>query len=259
VLLALILVLVSLMLYQRQQQLHDHQPKPATDEEKEAGQSQIQLSHVSAMNRYPDEYSAVQQHFLEKKKHNLKKILSFGCATGEEAISLATMYFNDNDIKTSKVHTEFSLFGVDLDQKSIDTAKVKAAKYNPKIEEGKITFFNGKDTEIGEHGPFDAIFANSVLCYYTNPGQKVMSVIQRYPFDAFDSSLGYLDANLNVGGVLAIVNTNYHFSHSRISKKYKPIAQCGGNFVPKVDVKNKMYEDKIDNNTFDCVWLKESA
>ena len=68
VLLALILVLVSLMLYyQRQQQLHDHQPKPATDEEKEAGQSQIQLSHVSAMNRYPDEYSAVQQHFLEKK------------------------------------------------------------------------------------------------------------------------------------------------------------------------------------------------
>ena len=96
--LALILAFVSLMLYyQRQQQLHDHQPKPATDEEKEAGQSQIQLSHMSDINGYPDEYNAVQQHFLKNKDHNLKKILSFGCATGEEAIY-------DNDIKISKDH-----------------------------------------------------------------------------------------------------------------------------------------------------------
>jgi hypothetical protein len=94
IVLALILAFVSLMLYYQQQ---DHQLKPATKEEKETGQSQIQLSHMSDINGYPDEYNAVQQHFLKNKDHNLKKILPFGCATGEEAIY-------DNDIKISKDH-----------------------------------------------------------------------------------------------------------------------------------------------------------
>ena len=131
-----------------------------------------------------------------------------------------------------------------LTRKVLIQPMLKLQNMTPELK-GKITFPNGKDMEIGEHGPFDAIVANSVLCYYTKPGQKVISFIQQYPFDTFDSSLGYLDANLNVGGVLAIVNTNYHFSHSRTFKKYKPIAQCEGNVVPKVYVKNKRYEDKI--------------
>ena len=64
---------------------------------------------------------------------------------------------------------------------------------------------------------------------------------------------------MNVGGVLAIVNTNYHFSHAEdLYKKYRPISNCP-NFVPKVDIKNVSYEKQEDNKVSDCVWVKESA
>ena len=177
-------------------------------------------------------------------------LLSFGSSTGEEAITLATMYFND---------TKFNLFGVDLDQESIDKAKASVASQDPKLDSGKVTFFNGKDVDIREYGPYDAIFANSVLCYHGTRGVNPKSIVDKYPFADFEASLGYLDASLNVGGVLAIVNTNYHFSDvENLYKKYRPISKCS-NFVPKVDAKNVAYEKMTDNGMLDCVWVKESA
>lgn len=223
-----------------------------TAKQKEVGQSQIQFSHATAMNRYPDEYSAVQKYFesFATKKAMKFSLLSFGSSTGEEAITLATMYFND---------TKFNLFGVDLDQESIDKAKASVASQDPKLDSGKVTFFNGKDVDIREYGPYDAIFANSVLCYHGTRGVSPKSIVDKYPFADFEASLGYLDASLNVGGVLAIVNTNYHFSDvENLYKKYRPISKCY-NFVPKVDAKNVAYEKMTDNGMLDCVWVKESA
>jgi len=236
--------------------------RPATKQEQQAGQSQIQLSHSTSMNRYPDEYEAVQEYLHDRDSNNKAskyKLLSFGSSTGEEAITLATMYYPDDGGGGENT----VVFGVDLDQKSIDEARAswvaattnKGGKIIPK---GKVTFFNGKDTSISAHGPYDAMFVNSVLCYHgvgANPG----SIIKRYPFEQFESSLGYLDANLKVGGVLAIVNTNYHFSHSEISKRYTPLAKCA-NFVPKVNATIVAYERSDYNNRMeDCVWVKKEA
>ena len=106
-----------------------------------------------------------------------------------------------------------------------------------------MTFFNGRDTNISAHGPYDAIFANSVLCYH-DVGVNPRKILEKFPFDQFKSSLGYLDANLKVDGILAIVNTNYHFSRSKVSKRYTPLAKCSSNFVPKVDAKTIAYEKK---------------
>jgi hypothetical protein len=246
---------------------------PSSAKQKQVGQSQIQRSHVTYINRYPDEYRAVKEYFdrlasKEDVKSSTKHIrtvrgddvknkktkfsfLSFGSSTGEEAITLATMYFND---------TKVDIFGVDLDQVSIDKAKDSVTTKYPKlVEDGKVTFFNGKEVDISEYGPYDAIFANSVLCYHGEKGVTPEAIVEMYPFSDFEASLGYLDANLNVGGVLAIVNTNYHFSHAEdLYKKYRPISNCP-NFVPKVDIKNVSYEKQEDNKVLDCVWVKESA
>jgi len=234
------------------------QQQNRTERQKKAGQSQIQLSHTSAMNRYPDEYSAVQTYFRTEMSDGIsdsdgtkkkKKMLSFGAATGEEAITLASMYFSNST---------FTVYGVDLDEGSLETAKTSAAAHSPKLDDGKIIFFNGQDTDLSKHGPYDAIFANSVLCYHGTPGVNPQSILTKYPFAAFEDSLGYLDANLNVGGVLAIVNTNYHMSDTKLHTRYKILAQCK-NFVPKVDAESISYEKKKSDGMYDCVWVKQEA
>jgi len=235
------------------------QQENRTERQKKAGQSQIQLSHTSAMNRYPDEYSAVQTYFRTEMSGGIsdsdgttmknKKMLSFGAATGEEAITLASMYFSNST---------FTVYGVDLDEGSLETAKTSAAAHSPKLDDGKIIFFNGQDTDISKYGPYDAIFANSVLCYHGTPGVNPQSILAKYPFAACEDSLGYLDANLNVGGVLAIVNTNYHMSDTKLHTRYKILAQCK-NFVPKVDAESISYEKKKSDGMYDCVWVKQEA
>lgn len=250
----------------------------ATKQQQDAGQSQIQLSHATAMNRYPDEYQAVREHIRglaspTKAGGGKYKLLSFGSATGEEAITLATMYFRDDD-KDDDSGSKTIIFGVDLHQESIDKAKVswaEVATTNNNNGSGgsgaggdnqdKVTFFNGKDTDLSTNGPYDAIFANSVLCYHGTRGVNPQSIVEKFPFQQFESTLGYLDANLRVGGVLAIVNTNYHFSRSDISKRYTPLpdTKCS-NFVPKVDAETVSYETNNNNNRMeDCVWVKEAA
>jgi len=213
------------------------------------------------MNRYPDEYEAVREHLRGRDSNNKAskyKLLSFGCSTGEEAITLATMYYPDDGGGGENT----VIFGVDVHQESVDKARALwvAATTNKGgkiIPEGKVTFFNGKNTSISAHGPYDAMFANSVLCIH--PADNPRMVIKKYPFEQFESSLAYLDANLKVGGVLAIVNTNYHFSRSEISKRYTPLAAKCSNFVPKVNAETAAYESDKKKCMEDCVWVKTGA
>jgi len=271
---AAILCLLLLLLMLSLQSMHrfkvpkmqadaSRQQPAATKQQQEVGQSQIQLSHSTSMNRYPDEYKAVQEYLHGRDSNNKAskyKLLSFGSATGEEAITLATMYYPDNGGGEDNT----VIFGVDLHQESINTARASwvAATTNNGgkiIPEGKVTFLNGKDTSISAHGMYDAIFANSVLCYH-DKGSNPESILKKYPFEQFESSLGYLDASLKVGGVLAIVNTNYHFSRSEISKRYTPLLAKCANFVPKVDAETVAYERSDNNNRMeDCVWVKKEA
>ena len=211
-----------------------------------SGHDQIQDSHVTAFNRYPEEYSFAKQYFDDHLSTKTdKKLLSFGASTGEEAITLATKYF---------IGIEPTVYGVDLDQRSLNKAQQNIA-HNEDIEDGKITLFNGKDTYITEYGPYDAIFANSVLCF-NGKRTKPHDIVERFSFEKFEGILNYLDSSLNVGGLLSIVNTNYHFSDSDIAKRYKPLTKCPGNFVKKVDKDTVQFVDADDS--LDCVWVKES-
>ena len=114
-----------------------------------------------------------------------------------------------------------------------------------------MTIFNGKDTDISAHGPYNTIFANSVLCYH-DVGVNPRKILEKFPFEQFESSLGYLNANLKADSMLAIANTNHHFSRSEVSKWYTLLAKCSSNFVPKVDAETIAYEKK-ENCMEDCV------
>jgi len=219
------------------------------------GSKQIQLSHWTKMNRYPDEYAAVKQYVEDNlsDKPN-KRILSFGAATGLEAISLATLSF------TGAKHSNTIIYGVDLDQRSLDKGVQNVASHVPHIQDNKIVFFNGKDTHIEKYGKYDAIFANSVFCLHGSDTFGPQEVTNAFSFEDFENSLRYLDASLNEGGLLAIVNMSYEFSESTLAKQYRPVAKCAGNFVTRY---NKEADEWVSFNKrrsrLDCVWVKESV
>ena len=50
------------------------QPVAATKQQQETGRSQIQLSHFSKMNRYPDEYEAVREHLSGPGSNNMTQV-----------------------------------------------------------------------------------------------------------------------------------------------------------------------------------------
>eukprot|EP00588_Corethron_pennatum_P012686 CAMPEP_0194267050 /NCGR_PEP_ID=MMETSP0169-20130528/1726_1 /TAXON_ID=218684 /ORGANISM="Corethron pennatum, Strain L29A3" /LENGTH=300 /DNA_ID=CAMNT_0039007853 /DNA_START=162 /DNA_END=1061 /DNA_ORIENTATION=+ len=206
--------------------------------------TQIQLSHATQSNRYPEEYSFAKkylnEHFSSERNNN---VLSFGASEGLEAITLATMYLDDS---------KSTIYGVDLHQASLDKGYQNIANQKEPIEEGKIVFFNGNDMNITEYGPYSAIFANSVLCHYQSKHTQASDVLSHFPFSVFEDMLIYLDSSLKIGGLLAIVNTNYNFWESKISQRYKPASKCPGNFVQKVNRTTGKYT--TNNDELACVW-----
>jgi hypothetical protein len=214
----------------------------------------IQVSHWTKMDRYPDEYLAVKE-ILKTSWSNTStlKLLSFGSSTGEEAITLATRYFTRNE-----GFFDVAIYGFDIDDPTLNEAKKKVESYGRQLP---IRFFDGKNTSLKVHGKYDAIFANSVLCHHDVGSVPItMEVIEsRFTFQDFETSLLSLDAALNDGGVLAMVNTNYNLIDTVLAGRYDPVAQCSGNFVPRIDVKNHELIESTENTAKDCVWKKKSS
>ncbi len=134
---------------------------------------------------------------------------------------------------------------------------IRCSSYTPSIPI-EIFFFNGHNYDIGVFGLYDAIFANSVLCRH--PANSYGAVVNAFPFEDFESSLLELDSALKEGGLLAIVNTNYEFVDTEVSRRYDPIANCTENFVPKVDrVNRKLTHIHVDEKYESvCLWVKRS-
>jgi len=224
----------------------DLQPHHNTKE----GHSQMQISHGTSMNRYPDEYLFVKNYVDSKWNTTFGdlKLLSFGSSTGEEAISLATLYFNDTK------YQHVSIYGVDIDENTLDSARSKVNKLGSQSQRN-VTFFHGEKTHLSVHGKYDVIFANSVLCFY-NGRKPLGQVLAHFPFSQYKKSLESLDAVLKDGGLLAIVNMNYNFEETELVERYLPVAKCTENsFVPRIDRDTNEWVE-ITGQSMDCVWVK---
>ena len=161
---------------------------------------------------------------------------------------MATLYFD------SPKYKNFIIFGTDIDEATIDKAIFNADKISSN-HHLNITFFNGKNVDLNVHGEYDVIFANSVLCFYNGPNNPVEKILNYFTFSQFTETLQALDNSLKVGGLLAMVNFNYYFEDTDLAKRYRPLAKCGENFVPRVDLQSNTFVSTMDQN-LDCVWVK---
>ena len=224
---------------------------------------QLQFSHGTLYDRYPPQFACTSRavrsamaRMQDKNNNNYKattttttftKILSFGSSTGREAKTLADKYFN---------HTNEIIFGVDLDEQTLAEARA----FTKDLPPGKVVFFHGATTPISAYAPYDAIFADAVLCYHNGRIRYTPTEYRDtiFPYTDFLHALSELDKVLKVGGILQLVNTNYDFRQTEMVKRYREIScDCTAQFfVPVVDIEKMEFIPTNVGNGIPCIWEK---
>jgi SAM-dependent methyltransferase len=191
---------------------------------------------ATGYNRYPRICSRVAE-VATTIKSSPRRILSFGCSTGDEPKTLSELYFPGDHI-----------VGVDISKDAIEQAR-KGNFYPDRIEYHQVS-----STTFDCIGKFDIIFAMAVLCRWPE-SQGMTDISGIYPFERFDQAVRSLDALLNCSGLLVIANSNFSFTLSSVSNHYEMVGiniEASG-FVERFDECNQRIEGAIPA---DCIYKK---
>jgi chemotaxis methyl-accepting protein methylase len=171
-----------------------------------------QGSNWTALNRYPVVFAAAAA-----AAPDARRILSFGCSTGEECVTLAE-YFPKAEI-----------IGADINPVNL----LKARKHR----RDRIRFVYASDRILSGLGGFDAIFCMSVL-----------RSLGHYPFESFEERALFLETLVRPGGLLVITtrptvsatrhaNTPTRPSPSMRAESFLPAMRKSGHSSPMASPK----------------------
>lgn len=171
------------------------------------GEKIHQTTPTTGMDRYPAIFSACRDYFADRPD---LKILSFGCSTGEEVLTLR------------KYFPQAHITGAEVNRRSL-----AACRRLPVDERVRFVFSSPK--QISENGPYDAIFCMAV--FQRTPQlvtAKGMESLQKiYPFERFERQITELDGFLNPQGLLVIHYSQYSLEDTAVSFQYKALGQYG--------------------------------
>jgi hypothetical protein len=184
----------------------------------------VQESTWTANNRYPGIFRTVQGRVAQTKGPELGgaslKILSFGCSSGNE-ISTLRSYF-----------PEATIYGCDVNE-----AVLHQASQALMLDEAVL--FRSTPENIRRNGPYDLVFAMSVLCRFPESrSPDLLNLSKFYSFNKFADGVGELTENLSEGGIICLYNLNYSFGDLAISKNFRQITSAlipANGFVDKFD------------------------
>lgn len=158
---------------------------------------QIQQSKATFFNRYAEVFQvlreAVRHTFGSDLGGGALRILSFGCSNGVEMLT-ARAYFPDATI-----------LGCDT-----DSDVLRKAVRTLRDDDGQV--FVSTPEAVRQHGPYDVILANSVLCSYPIPG-NLTTLSEKFPFSQFSDLGEMLIEALVSGGWFVLYNSSYSFRH----------------------------------------------
>ena len=169
-------------------------------------------------------------------------ILSFGCSSGEEATTFAEKYFVNDHI-----------IGVDISDEHI--SKAQARNNIPE----RVRFVKSDPDFLARVGPFDVIFAMSVLCSWPeSEGREDISTL--FPFSRYERIVTELDQCLARRGLLVMYNASFRFRDAEIYRKYRPVTVPGigeSGYVSKFNKDNRRCPefDSYNEVMFEKIWL----
>jgi hypothetical protein len=174
-----------------------------------------QTTSLTWMDRYPHIFATCRRYFDQRP--NLR-ILSFGCATGEEVLTLR-QYFPDA-----------SIVGAELNRRSLAICERLDV-------DDRIQFTFSRHDLIAERGPFDAVFCMAVLQRGPHRVQqeRLENLKELYPFEKFDEQVRKLDSLIRTGGLFIICRTQYDLGDTSVGGKYEPLEQAAPDGFPRFD------------------------
>jgi len=162
----------------------------------------FQRSTFTAPNRYPELFAECEQQLALLAS---PKILSYGCATGEEVFSL------------SERLPHAIVTGVDINSWCIRQCNRR------KTCDGQ-SFYRRNSRAFRELECLDAILCLAVFQRAENRADSDVLVAVGISFSQFESELEMLDAKLTTGGLLFIDHTDFDFTETALSRGYRPLA-----------------------------------
>jgi hypothetical protein len=155
-----------------------------------------QLSNKTGFDRYPQIFAAATTALP-----NPQRILSFGCSTGEECVTLQR-YFPFAEIT-----------GADINPINL----LKAMKRGS----DRIRFVYANEKTLSSRGLFDAIFCLTVL--RDTRLDALPSIREAYPFERFDERVRFLHSLLRPQGLMIFYGNMYRFCDTTVANYYEVI------------------------------------
>jgi 2-polyprenyl-3-methyl-5-hydroxy-6-metoxy-1,4-benzoquinol methylase len=178
----------------------------------------IQPWPLTRTNRHPDFFDLVARTF--EGQANIR-ILSFGCATGEEVFALSH--------RMPDAHID----GIDVNAACIK----KARRQTPDDCRHRVHFEIGAaPPDLAEH--YDAIFCLSVLRHAKLDAERPQSCEAILPFARYAETIAAFDRALKPDGLLIVWGSNFLFEHSKPAARYRWIevpgrkGDCGAVYGP---------------------------
>jgi hypothetical protein len=163
----------------------------------------------SEPNRYSELFAACARHLANIPNPT---ILSFGCATGEEAFSLAEALPNA------------TIIGVDINRWCL--RQCRKANRNPRIH-----FLHTDSPEFAALTNLDAIFAMAVFQRSQNRNRTAATPHGSFTFGVFDQQIARLDAKLKPGSLFFIDHADFRFEDTAAAQNYTPLDFEGSRFT----------------------------
>ena len=165
-----------------------------------------QTTAMTWLDRYPDIFRACRDYFTDRDHI---KILSFGCSTGEEVITLRH-YFPNAEI-----------VGAEINKNSLRVCKSLHL-------DDKVHFVNSRTKTIQKHGPYDAIFCMAVLqrTPHLIADSNTTDLSQIYPFEKFEKQIIELDSFLKESGLMIVHLSQYDLCDTAVYQRYVPYGDC---------------------------------
>ena len=189
-----------------------------------------QTTVFTAWDRYPEIFRLSQTFLAERER---PRILSFGCATGEEVLTLRS-YFPSAEIVGAEINA------------------ANLAVCRSLTTDAGIRFIKSGDRDVGRHAPFDAIFCMAVLQRTPHLVRErgIADISPIYPFEKFDRQVRVFDRTLKLGGLLAIEHSQYRLEESSVAGLYRPLrCASGADIVMRFDRSGRLLDRAVSSGS----------
>lgn len=185
-----------------------------------------QVSNYTEENRYPDLFKICKDYFSTSMA---PRLLSFGCSTGEEVISL------------NKYLPNATIIGTDINKWCIEECQKKS-------DNQKLLFIHSLSGKYKRARDFDAIFCLAVFQHTKNRAANQKIAI-KFTFKRFENQLQDLDEKLKENGLLFIDHSDFDFRNTSLYKKYSVLDIESNSIFRDRPLYNKNNE-RISESTF---------